>query len=116
MSNFSLIDVSSTPTVDHLLHMSVENPENLYALFKHSTRCPISSMALNRMEKCSIFIENKVPFYYLDLLKNRATSNYIAEKLQVEHQSPQLIIIKNGKTIAHTSHNDITENWIKEFV
>jgi bacillithiol system protein YtxJ len=74
------------------------------AIFKHSTRCSISSMAKSRLER-SVLPE--IPFYYLDLLAYRQVSDYIAEKLGILHQSPQLIVIKEGNVLYHDSHNSI---------
>lgn len=76
-------------------------------VFKHSTRCSISVMALNRLErnwKCSI--EN-LPAYYLDLLNNRQLSLKIADLYTIEHESPQVLVIKNGKCIFSASHSNI---------
>ena len=77
-------------------------------IFKHSTRCSISTLALNRIESKS---EGKsIKFcYYLDLLSFRDISNKIAEDFNVFHQSPQILVIKNGKCVFHTSHSNI--NW-----
>ncbi len=75
-------------------------------IFKHSTRCSISSGALNRIERNWIGNE---PFsmWYLDLIKHRDISNAIAQLFQIEHQSPQLLVIKNGVCIYHASHFEI---------
>ena len=76
-------------------------------LFKHSTRCSISSMALNRLE--SKWNDNeKIQAYYLDLLNHRDISNEIASIYSVEHASPQVLLIKNGICIYHASHTAIS--------
>jgi bacillithiol system protein YtxJ len=75
-------------------------------LFKHSTRCSISSMALNRLER-SLKISDSLPIYLLDLLDHRSISRHIAERYGVVHQSPQILIIKNGKCIYDASHSGI---------
>ena len=75
------------------------------AIFKHSTRCGISSGVLKQFERNKKTPE--VDFYYLDLLSFRSISNEIATKFNVHHQSPQLLIFKNGKVIAHDSHYEI---------
>ena len=77
-------------------------------IFKHSTRCGISRMTLNQFQ--SIFLDSglKADLYYLDLLSYRKLSNLIAEKFDIRHQSPQVIIIKNGVVVAHDSHGGIT--------
>lgn len=71
-------------------------------IFKHSTRCSISSMVLHRLER------EEVPagaaFYYLDLLSYRPISSAIAERFQVHHESPQIIVIKNGEVVYDESH------------
>ena len=76
-------------------------------LFKHSTRCSISSMALNRLE--SKWNDNeKIQAYYLVLLNHRDISNEIASIYSVEHASPQVLLIKNGICIYHASHTAIS--------
>jgi bacillithiol system protein YtxJ len=78
-------------------------------IFKHSTRCIISKSALDRLERN--WIDEKDSFtlkpYLLDLLNHRDISNTIAQKWQIEHESPQVLIIENEKCIYNTSHNGI---------
>ena len=69
-----------------------ENLEKTSVLFKHSTRCGISSSVIKRFEKQSIELDGKIDFYYLDLLNFKNISSAIAEKFQVMHQSPQTSI------------------------
>jgi bacillithiol system protein YtxJ len=83
-------------------------------LFKHSTRCSISSMALNRLER-SLKVSDSLPIYLLDLLDYRSVSQYIAERYGVMHKSPQVLIIKNGKCIYDASHSDINAADIQDF-
>lgn len=77
-------------------------------ILKHSTTCSISATALSRLERAwkDEDARNLKP-YYLDLLKLRPISNKIADKFEVEHESPQIIIIKDGKAIYDASHFDI---------
>jgi len=82
-------------------------------LFKHSTRCSISSMALSRLESKWIDNEN-IPTYYLDLLNHRDISNEIASLYDVDHASPQVLLIKNGVCVYHNSHNGINAAEILE--
>ena len=74
-------------------------------IFKHSTRCSISAMAKNRMERAPA--PDGVTFYYLDLIQYRSLSNRIAEEFGVHHESPQVIMIRNGECIYDESHNGI---------
>ncbi|MBI3518905.1 MAG: bacillithiol system redox-active protein YtxJ [Bacteroidetes bacterium] len=82
-------------------------------IFKHSTRCSISSMALNRLETRWTDSE-KIPAYYLDLLQHRDISNEIAAMYSVEHASPQVLLIKNGVCVYHASHTNIAASDILE--
>jgi len=83
-------------------------------IFKHSTRCSISSMALNRLERSweDAHMEPVKP-YILDLISYRSISNQIAEEFGIEHQSPQVIVIKNGQAIYDNSHMGISYHEIK---
>ena len=83
-----------------------ESFERKILIFKHSTRCSISSMALNRIEDNA---KRKIATcYFLDLLKYRSISNKIEEELGVKHESPQILVIENGACTYHSSHNDIS--------
>ncbi|MGH1336947.1 MAG: bacillithiol system redox-active protein YtxJ [Aureispira sp.] len=74
------------------------------ALFKHSTRCPVSSMAKRLVESdWNLAIDA----YFLDLIAHRDVSNAIAERLNVRHQSPQMIVVKNGAAVYDASHESI---------
>ncbi len=79
-------------------------------IFKHSTRCSISIIAKNRLER-SVAPEN-ISFYYLDLLTYRKVSDYIADKFRITHQSPQVLLIKNGECIFEETHNAINMDEI----
>jgi bacillithiol system protein YtxJ len=94
----------------------LENLTKTSVLFKHSTRCSISSSVLRRLEKQVADLESTVDFYYLDLLNFRNISAAIAEKFQVMHQSPQMVVVKNNKMVANASHYDILEIDLKSFI
>lgn len=76
-------------------------------LFKHSTRCPISDIAFLRLKDDWKEDAPLHQIYYLDLISHREVSNYIAEHLEVHHESPQVILIKNGRVVFDSSHMDI---------
>lgn len=76
-------------------------------IFKHSTRCGISRMVINQFIEAYDFDQKDFDLYFLDLLSYREVSNEVAYKFQVLHESPQLLIIKNGVTVAHASHGGI---------
>lgn len=75
-------------------------------IFKHSTRCSISSMAKNRLER-DWNLEN-VDTWYLDLIAYRPVSNMIEKRFGVRHESPQAILIDKGQVSYHASHNSIS--------
>jgi bacillithiol system protein YtxJ len=81
-------------------------------IFKHSTRCSISTMAKSRLERSAT--GNETNFYYLDLIAHRDLSNKIAEDFDVAHESPQVLVIKNGACSYDESHNAITMDEIVE--
>ncbi len=83
-------------------------------IFKHSTRCSISRMALKGFERDYAIEEDAIKTYFLDLLAHRDISNEIASRFGVLHQSPQILLIKNGEAVYHTSHSDIDAATIKE--
>lgn len=91
--------------------MTVSN-EKPVVIFKHSTRCSVSRMALKQFEN-EFDLNDKVDAYFLDLLEHRDISNEIADRFGVYHQSPQLLLIKDGKSVYDVSHSDIDAAELK---
>ncbi len=83
-------------------------------IFKHSTRCSISTMAKARLERADQPIG--LDFHYLDLIAYRNISSKIAEDFNVQHESPQILIIKNGTCVYDESHNAISMDEIIDAV
>jgi bacillithiol system protein YtxJ len=83
-------------------------------IFKHSTRCSISSMAFNRFSRDWKNGNHDFAVYYLDVVHNRDVSNAIAEKYGVRHESPQVLLIKNGEAVYDASHYSIRLQEIEE--
>jgi bacillithiol system protein YtxJ len=77
-------------------------------IFKHSTRCSISMMAKRRFEMDGDDLPKDISLYFLDLIKYREISNKIATDFQVYHESPQLLLIKDGECILDQSHGQIS--------
>lgn len=102
-------NLSSIDQLTDLENVSMEIP---VLILKHSTRCSISDMAKNRLE---LYWDHEVPLkpYYLDLLAHREVSNEIAARYHVPHQSPQILVLKNGQTIYSASHNEIDYTTLK---
>jgi bacillithiol system protein YtxJ len=95
--------------LNEIITLSNEKP---VLIFKHSTRCSISRMALKQFEN-EFDLLDKVTPYFLDLLEFRAISNEIATRFNVMHQSPQLLLIKNGNVMYHVSHDSIDAQELK---
>jgi bacillithiol system protein YtxJ len=97
------IALTEAAQLDTIKQQSLEQP---VVIFKHSTRCSISSMAKNRLEREQA--PDTVLFYYLDLIKYRPVSNQVAEDFAVHHESPQVLLIRNGECVYEESHNGIS--------
>lgn len=95
--------------LEEIIANSSKRPQ---VIFKHSTRCSVSSMVKNRLDKRDQ--PQGIDFYYLDLIKHRNISNKIAADFKVTHQSPQILIINNGKSIYDESHSAISMDEIEE--
>jgi len=96
------IDLADEAQLETIKQESATQP---VVIFKHSTRCSISVMAKNRLDKAAQ--PEGIKFYYLDLLQHRNISGKVAEDFQVHHESPQVLLIKNGECIYDESHNGI---------
>ncbi|MES2689795.1 MAG: bacillithiol system redox-active protein YtxJ [Bacteroidota bacterium] len=100
--------------IEQLVDIDVQSHTAPVVIFKHSTRCSISSAALDRLERSWNEEEmNEVQPYYLDLIAHRTTSNAIADHYEIEHQSPQVLLIKKGECVYTESHMGIGYNEIK---
>lgn len=108
-SKISWIPLQDLGQLNEIITVSNEKP---VVIFKHSTRCSVSRMALKQFEN-EFDLEDKVDAYFLDLLEHRAISNEIASRFGVYHQSPQLLLIKEGKCVYNVSHSDIDAEVLK---
>ncbi len=95
-------DLTDMPQLDQIARDSFDLP---IVIFKHSVTCGISAAAKHRLEHHWDEISTEIQFYYLDLLSYRLISTAIADRWQVRHQSPQIIIIKEDKAVYNTSHH-----------
>ena len=103
-------------SADQLDDFIQKSSEKLVVFFKHSTRCSISTMAKSRFERNWKYDSSKIIPVYLDLIAHRDLSNSLADKFQVEHQSPQILLIKNGACIYNTSHNMIDADELEQYI
>lgn len=107
---YTLDDIKLLDVVDEISHTKP------VVLFKHSTRCSISRFALKRFDAEFNYTDDQMGWYLLDLLNHRDISNEIAKRYNVEHQSPQIIVVRNGKAIFSSTHDGIDAHDLKQFV
>lgn len=96
--------------------ISEESKTTPVAIFKHSTRCGISRMVINQFESNYNIDPEQMKLYYLDLLSYRSISDEVGIKFQVFHQSPQIIVVKNGNAVHHASHHSIQAEDLERFI
>jgi len=109
MINWVSLDQASQ--LDEIIEISKQTP---CLIFKHSTRCAISSMAKYRLESDWDFTEDELQPYFLDLIAHRSLSQQIADTFRVYHESPQVLLIRDGKCTYDASHLDISVEELRE--
>ncbi|SDL74836.1 bacillithiol system protein YtxJ [Catalinimonas alkaloidigena] len=103
--------IESTEGLTQAIAHSNEKPVLIY---KHSTRCPISAAALARLERAWNTAEMaSVEPYFLDLISYRVVSNAVEEQLGIRHESPQALLVHQGKVVYHESHLGISYEELK---
>jgi bacillithiol system protein YtxJ len=107
-------ELSSEQQIEEIKEESKSQP---VLIFKHSTRCAVSSSALNRLER-KWKEEEVAPIktYFLDLLSYRNISHSVAESFDVEHESPQVLILKDGNPVYVRSHLAIAYDEIQQLL
>ena len=103
--------LNSVNDIHRIVELSKTKPQ---VIFKHSTRCSISSIAKMRVEDNISAVSSDVDFYYLDLIKHKDISSAIASELEVHHESPQMILLIDGIAVHDASHFDITIEELNE--
>lgn len=113
----SSIQWNSLSNLQGLEKIKEESKEQKILIFKHSTQCGISAAARHQLE--SSWKTEEMPGikpYFLDLIRFRDISNQIAEDFGVTHQSPQVLVVEDGKVTYHISHYAIQYGKLKEIV
>jgi len=105
-SNINWSTLSDIAQLDTIVK---DSDNKTQVIFKHSTRCGISSSVLRKFEQQFDHDNSSLSLHFLDLLNYRSISNEIAERFDITHQSPQLLVIKNGVVVAHDSHYTILD-------
>lgn len=101
---------------DQLIEIEQNSSKRPQIIFKHSTTCGISSMVLRSFKNSYSLGDNQADLYFLDLRRYRQVSNEVANKFKVYHQSPQVLIIKNGTAVANESHGGITSLDLSRYI
>lgn len=107
------ITIQSKLNLEVLIADSFTRPQ---LIFKHSTRCSISRYVLSDFIAHFAYSSDEFTAHYLDLLNYREISSQIAEQFVVTHQSPQLLVVKNGKVVANASHEGINDLQLSTFL
>lgn len=105
--------ITTEEQVREIVEKSNEKPQ---IIFKDSMTCGISAYAKERLDSGNDLLIIKADFNYLDLLSYRSVSNFIAEELNVIHQSPQIIVLKNGEVVYRVSHHSIQAEDIAKYL
>ncbi|WP_306643263.1 bacillithiol system redox-active protein YtxJ [Sanyastnella coralliicola] len=113
MASIQWQHLESDRDLDQAIQRSHELP---VVLFKHSTRCSVSSFALRVFEQQYGYESGQIEPYFLDLIRHRDLSNRIAKELAVHHESPQMIVVKDGMAVYDTSHSQINAEVLKNYL
>lgn len=106
--------LNNTTQIDEIKKASHQKAQ---LIFKHSTRCSVSSFAKRMLnDDIDEDIVKDIDFHYLDLVAFRAVSNQIANDFNITHQSPQILLIVDGKCIHDASHSDINLEDVKKLI
>lgn len=105
--------ITTAQDVLTIIENSVEKPQ---IIFKDSVTCGISAYAKERLVSGNDLLIAKADFNYLDLLSYRSVSNFIADELNVIHQSPQIIVLKNKQVVYRVSHHSIQAEEIAKWL
>ena len=109
MSKINWIEINSINEVP-------KSKDNNIVIFKHSPRCIISKIIFKRFELAFNRKLNIHNYIYIDVVRMKGLSNVIADKYNVFHESPQLILINNDKVLYHTSHSDINFSSLNDHI
>ena len=109
--NIAWNPLEETSQLDQIIEASRTKPQ---LIFKHSTRCGVSSMVKSRLDGAWSHNEKIIP-WHLDLLRFRNISNEIAERFGIHHESPQIILLKNGQVEMHISHASLSSKDLDAF-
>lgn len=109
----NLEELRSIEDLDHALDESRERP---VLLFKHSLTCPISTRAFSELQSYLSNADPRISYKLITVQTARAVSDEAASRLLVEHESPQAILVRNGRGLWNASHRDITASALDQAI
>jgi bacillithiol system protein YtxJ len=115
-SSFKSLMWTQLSSEDQLKEIIDLSKQRHVLIFKHSTRCSISTMALSRLERSWDLSAEEIYPFLIDILQFRSLSSSVASIFSISHESPQVLLVKDGKCIYHQSHNGINLSEIKSIV
>lgn len=110
------VDWIELTSPEQLEKIKSDSVNKAIVILKHSTRCGISRMVLRNFENEYDLEKEAIDLYFLDLIQHREISNKIAEDFKVRHESPQVLVIKDGEAVYHNSHQGISARKLADFV
>ena len=99
MNHFT--EITPASNLEEIINKSFEKP---VLVFKHSTACPISGIVYNRIEELCEELSDKFDCYLLLVIESRSASNALADMVSIKHESPQVLLVKNGACVFNESH------------
>lgn len=99
-----MVDISNIQSLEDIDEIVLKSQERIQIIFKHSTACPISRIAYEKFKSHYPLENREAEVYYLGVIEQRAISNYVADKLNIKHESPQMLVLRNGQVIFNESH------------
>lgn len=107
------IPLNEPEQIEQVLERSKNKPQIIY---KHSTRCAVSSIALFSLQGLSADTKEQADFNFLNVIDQRELSKFVSEKLQIRHESPQLLLIRDGEVEWHGSHYEVKAETVAEIL
>ncbi|AET67868.1 bacillithiol system protein YtxJ [Desulfosporosinus orientis DSM 765] len=104
-------EIAATEDLENVL---AESSQGKVLIFKHSTTCPISARAWREVQKFMADTTAAIQVIMIKVIESRPVSNFVAESMKVQHQSPQALLLSNGQVVWHASHQGVNQADIEK--
>ena len=108
--------LTSAKLLEEIIIISNKPRLNGVLLFKHSPRCGVSLHALKQLQKDWVYSSDKVDVYLINVLEHRDISNKVSAIFSVHHESPQILLIKNGECVGNASHWEVSIETVNSWI